>query len=139
MRVFLDACVLYSASRPGSLMERFVLRLLREAECCTNSYALEEARRNLEVHEPDRAGNLAALASRLQVLVTQLLIPEIPLPEKDKPILGGAIAGRCSHLLTSDRRDFGRYYGSVIHGVKVVSPQLMAEELGLEPSEGSRD
>ncbi len=132
MKVFLDACVLYSASRPGSLMEQFVLRVLREAEGCTNAYAIEEARRNLEANEPDRVATLSALTSRLVLLTELVLVPEVPLPEKDTPILGGAIAGRCSHLLTSDRRDFGRYFGSVIHGVKVVSPQLMAEELGLK-------
>lgn len=135
MKVFLDANVIYSASRSGSLMERFVLRLLREAEGCTNAYAIEEARRNLEANEPDAVGNLAVLTSRLKVIAELALVPEVPLPEKDTPILGGAIGGRCSHLLTSDRRDFGRYFGSVIHGVKIVSPQLMAEELGLEAAE----
>jgi hypothetical protein len=51
------------------------------------------------------------------------------LPLKDVPILGGAIAARTQYLLTGDERDFGRYYGETIEGVKVVSPKMLAEEL----------
>jgi len=31
--------------------------------------------------------------------------------------------------LTGDEKDFGRYFGETIEGVKVVSPKLLAEEL----------
>jgi hypothetical protein len=134
MKVFLDANILYSASGSGSLMERFVLRLLRKAKCCTNTHAMEEARRNLEANEPSCLANFSALLSRIGVLREHVVVEEARLPEKDRPILGGAVAGRCTHLLTSDRRDFGRFFGTTIRGVKVVSPQLMAEEIGLKPT-----
>jgi hypothetical protein len=56
---------------------------------------------------------------------------EVELPLKDMPILGGAIAGGATHLLTGDERDFGRLWGKTIQGVKVVSPRMLAEELKL--------
>jgi len=51
------------------------------------------------------------------------------LPLKDRPILGGAIGGRATHLLTGDERDFGKYWGRTIQGVKIVSPKMLAEEM----------
>lgn len=136
MKVFLDASVMYSASRQGSLMERFIGCLLGSAKCCTNDYAFEEARRNLEANEPEQIERLTALGRRLEFVPTLAAVTAVPLREKDRPILGGAVAGVCSHLVTSDRRDFGVFFGTVIEGVKIVSPQLMAEELGLQPAEG---
>lgn len=50
---------------------------------------------------------------------------------KDVPILSGAIAGRATHLLTGDERDFGKFWGKTIQGVKIISPRMLAEELGL--------
>jgi hypothetical protein len=57
------------------------------------------------------------------------LIQKFPL--KDAPILGGAIAGQATHLLTGDERDFGKFWGKTIQGVKIVSPRMLAEELRL--------
>jgi hypothetical protein len=54
---------------------------------------------------------------------------DIKLEAKDVPILGGAIAGHATHLLTGDERDFGPYFGKTIQGVKIVSPSRLADEL----------
>jgi len=54
---------------------------------------------------------------------------EVVLPLKDQPILGGAIAGHATHLLTGDERDFGEFWGKTIRGVKIVSPRMLVEEL----------
>jgi hypothetical protein len=131
VKIFLDATILYSASRPGSLMAQFVHLLLRRAECCTNPYALFEAERNLARNEPANLPHLLVLKSKLHLVTAISDIPGVELREKDRPILGGSVAGGCSHLLTSDRRDFGRYFAKEIQGIKVVSPQMLAEELGL--------
>jgi uncharacterized protein len=61
-------------------------------------------------------------------LVTDL---GVELASKDVPILGGAIAGGATHLLTGDQRDFGKLWGKTIQGVKVVSPRMLVEELEL--------
>ena len=67
-----------------------------------------------------------AVCNPLQELVTDL---PVVLPPKDVPILGGAIAGSATHLLTGDERDFGALYGKTIQGVKIVSPKMLADEL----------
>jgi hypothetical protein len=59
-------------------------------------------------------------------LVTDL---KVELPLKDRPILGGAIAGRATHLLTGDERDFGKFWGKTVQGVRIVSPKMLAEEV----------
>ena len=51
------------------------------------------------------------------------------LPDKDEPVLGAAIAGRCDYLVTGDRTHFGALYGRTIGGVAIVSPRQLAEEL----------
>jgi predicted nucleic acid-binding protein len=57
---------------------------------------------------------------------------EAGLPLKDVPILGGAIAGHATHLLTGDERDFGKLWGKTIQGVKILSPRMLVEELQLK-------
>jgi hypothetical protein len=61
-------------------------------------------------------------------LVTNL---DVELPLKDVPILGGAIAGHATHLLTGDEKDFGKYWGKTVQGVKIVSPRMLVQELRL--------
>jgi len=129
MRVFLDANILFSAAQPKSRMRAFLLVLLKEGQCVTNAYAVEEARRNLELKSPASLRSFRALVKRCElipVVVTQL---DVELAAKDMPILGGAVAGQATHLLTGDQRDFGAYFGKTIRGVKVVSPKLLADEL----------
>jgi uncharacterized protein len=47
---------------------------------------------------------------------------EVELPEKDWPILGGAISAEATHLITGDVKHFGRYFGTRIHGILVLPP-----------------
>lgn len=129
IKVFLDASVLFSAARRGSLMERFIARLLRVSNCVTNAYAAEEARRNLTLKFPEAVDNLVRLLREMVFVLEEASVSGPELPEKDQPILAGAVASRCTHLLTSDRRDFGGFFGKTIAGVKVVSPQMFADEL----------
>jgi predicted nucleic acid-binding protein len=131
MRIFLDANILFSAALPHRLMQAFLNLIMERGECLTNAYAVEEARRNLAGKFPESVGSLERLTQRCE-LITQLttsLGAELPL--KDVSILGGAIAGGATHLLTGDERDFGKYWGQKIQGVKIVSPRMLAEELQL--------
>jgi predicted nucleic acid-binding protein len=131
MRVFLDANILFSASLPHSRMRAFLDALLDQAECLTNAYAIEEARRNLAVKFPDGIKTLERLEKQCEVVSQLERDLEIELPLKDAPILGGAIAGHATHLLTGDERDFGKFWGRTIQTVKIVSPRILAEELRL--------
>jgi predicted nucleic acid-binding protein len=131
MRVFLDANILFSASQPHSRMRAFLDILMGRAKCLSNEYAIEEARRNLIAKFPDTVKALERLAKKCEVVSQLEPDLKIDLPQKDVPILAGAIAGHATHLLTGDEKDFGKYWGHTIQGVKIVSPRMLAEELHL--------
>lgn len=122
-RLFLDANVLFSAAyREGAGVAR--LWHLRDVALVTSDYAIEEAQRNLP--ESDQRDRLEALLKTVERLPTTSLDPSarhgIALREKDWPILAGAVAGAATHLITGDVRDFGRYFGQLLFGVKVLTP-----------------
>lgn len=129
MNVFLDANVLFSASAAGSATQRLLEALLGHTLAVTHHHAWEEARRNLEQKRPDLLPGLMALRARLIITAAFRAVDEIELPDKDRPILGAAVGAACTHLWTSDRQHFGRFYGKTIHGVLVVSSIMLAEEL----------
>jgi predicted nucleic acid-binding protein len=131
MRVFLDANILFSAAQSHSRMRAFLDVLLDRAECLTNEYAIEEARRNLAAKFPEGVKALERLAKQCEVVLRLEADLEVELALKDAPILGGAIAGQATHLLTGDERDFGKFWGKTIQGVKIVSPRILADELRL--------
>jgi uncharacterized protein len=80
----------------------------RHWELISSDYAIEEARRNIVSKFPHCAARLVELTNALTV-VSQPNGESIPiaLPAKDRPIFLAACAGRATHLLTGDLRDFG--------------------------------
>jgi len=129
MRVFLDANILFSAAQSHSRMRTFLDVLLTRAACLTNEYAIEEARRNLAVKFPGGLTALERLVKQCEVISRLEVDLTIELPLKDVPIFGGAVAGHATHLLTGDERDFDKFWGRTIQGVKIVSPRMLAEEM----------
>lgn len=129
MRVFLDANILFSASLPSARMRAFLEILLARADCQTNGYAIEEARRNLELKFPNSLPSFETLVARCSVVLASSVELEVTVKSKDMPILGGAVAGKATHLLTGDERDFGHLFGQTVQGVTVVSPKMLADEL----------
>lgn len=124
-RLFLDANVLFSAAyREDSSLRR--LWDLEGVVLLTSAYALEEARRNLDAAE--QRDRLEGLVCRMEVAPPGPAPPDLPdtvdLPEKDRPILQAAIEAEASHLLTGDRKAFGRYYGQRLSGVLVLKPSV---------------
>jgi uncharacterized protein len=122
-RVFLDASILFSASyRPDSGLRQ--LWEVTDIELVTSAYAVEEARRNLD--RPEQRVALQILLQSVEVLAASpgdspSAVP-IELAEKDRPILGMAVAARATHLITGDVRQFGRYYGQTVAGVHILLP-----------------
>ncbi|MCF7762296.1 MAG: PIN domain-containing protein [Verrucomicrobia bacterium] len=129
MRVFLDANILFSGAQARSRMRAFLDLLFKHAECLSNAYAIEEARRNLELKTPTALRRFDFLVKRCELIPSILTELDVQLKSKDIPILGGAIVGNATHLLTGDERDFGAFFGKKIRGVKIVSPRLLADEL----------
>jgi predicted nucleic acid-binding protein len=120
-RVFLDANVLFSAAYRSDARVRDLWDL-DDAKLVTSSYAVEEARRNLD--RPEQREELEKLIERMEVVTSSP--PErrlrIALPQKDLPILVGAIESKSSFLITGDVTHFGRYFGKRIEGVMILSP-----------------
>lgn len=131
MRGFLDANILFSAAQSHSRMRAFLDVLLNRAECLTNNFAVEEARRNLATKFPEDVKTLERRVRQCEIVLRLETDLEIELPLKDVPIFGGAIAGQVTHLLTGDERHFGKLWGKTIQGVGILSPRMLAEELRL--------
>ncbi len=129
MKVFFDACVLFSASKRGSLMQGLALAVLSKAKGVTNVHAVREAERNLLQKCPSWMDDFRLLTGRIPLVHQAVRVEGVDLPEKDWPILGGAIASGCTHLLTSDKRHFHKLFNSPIHGVRVVLPRTLASLL----------
>ena len=127
-RVFLDANILFSAAwRDDSGLTR--LWELKQIVLLTSTYAFEEAYRNLP--NPQQRERLQHLTAGIEIVEVSTakgpLVDEVDLPANDRPILAGAIAAGATHLLTGDRRAFGRYYGKTLSGVRILRPSSYLE------------
>lgn len=134
MRVFLDANLLFAgAYRSGSNVDLLIeVAPALKLTLLTCSYALGEARRNIEAKVPGRLPALDRLLSSIDVVETaDSEHCPIPLREKDRPILASALAARCQVLLTGDKRDFGPWLDSpgTTGGVRVLMIAAFLAEL----------
>ncbi len=128
-RVLLDANVLFSAAwRAGARLA--ALWEVPGATLVTSTYALEEARRNLEALRPAALARLERLCQQLEVVeeVDLGLAVGTELAEKDVPILAAALGARCTHLLTGDHQHFGRFFGGRLRGLLVLTPSRFLEK-----------
>lgn len=129
MRVFLDANILFSGSFPDSLLSDFLGKLKERGALVSNAYAAAEAERNLQAKMPKGLAGFNKLMDSLELIPLQLFELEVPLAEKDRPIMCGAIAGETDFLLTGDKKDFGHLFAKTVRGVKVVNVELLITEL----------
>jgi predicted nucleic acid-binding protein len=122
--LFLDANILFSAAyREGAGVQR--LWNVEGVSLLTSTFAVEEARRNLDGAE--RRARLDELLRRTRI-VSQAILPEAllgstGLPDADEAILAGALAANATHLITGDVRHFGPHFGKSLLGVIVLSPR----------------
>ncbi len=132
--VFLDANVLISAAwKEGSEIAQ--IWRMEGLRLVTSNYVMGEAQRNL--HQVSQIERLRGLMRFVQILSFEKL-PEIPqaiaLPEKDCPVLAGAIQARADHLLSGDKRHFGPLYGKTILGVRITATTELLDVLRLRRS-----
>lgn len=135
MKIFLDANVLFAAALPGSRMAEFLGCLRKHAELASSHAAFDEAARNVGRMLADAAVPAPSLQVLLRSVVLTSVVaepPRVELVEKDRHILGAAVASGCSHLLTGDQRHFKHLFGKVASGVLVVHAAMLAEELGFQ-------
>ncbi len=131
MRIFLDANILFSAAKSDGAI-RQLLRMLAGArhELWVDSYVVEEARRNLAAKSPEAVAVLEKLLEGMHradaIRIDRDLLSELPVPEKDRPVLAAAIGCECEALVTGDSTHFGALYGRKIRGVAIHSPRSAA-------------
>lgn len=120
-RLFLDANVLVSAAYTANARLRIFWEL-KGAALCSSHYAVEEARANLE--NESQKSRLTRLLWRVELFDVgpREIAGGGRLPEKDVPILLGAIEARATHLISGDRRHFAPYFGKKIEGILICSP-----------------
>jgi uncharacterized protein len=111
-RLFLDANVLFQAAHNPGGKAAFIISLGNEGfwELYTNTHAIEEARRNIELKSPQSIHRLIQIIKRIErAPSTTLEHCPIELPDKDKPIMNSAVGCSATHLITLDRKHFGKY------------------------------
>jgi uncharacterized protein len=129
-RLFLDANVLFSAAyRDNAGVAQ--LWSLDNVVLATSTYAVEEAERNLSMRsQSKRLQQLLRAPHVIQAgTVPESTRADLSLPEKDWPIIGGAIAAGATHLITGDMKHFGPYFGKQILGILVLRPRQYLENV----------
>jgi hypothetical protein len=107
---------------------------MKDCALLTSGYAIEEARRNLP--KPEQRARLDKLLQTVETEASLTLDRDargsVGLPEKDWPILGGAVAAGATHLITGDRTHFGPFFGTKLLGVTILPPSdyLSAKDAG---------
>ncbi len=129
MRVFLDANVVFSAANPGCNIARLIDLVVRDHTAVTSDFALEEARRNVQLKRPDWLDGYTALVPRLELAPSLLFDLPVELEEKDRPILCAAIRAGCNLLVTGDRKHFGHLDEQTVEGVTIVSVFGLAKRI----------
>jgi predicted nucleic acid-binding protein len=142
IRVFLDANVIFAASDSTKGAARVLVRLSKQAEGITllaTPYTIDEAERNIQRELPNAHPAFLAVREHLNItlepsedLVANLnshLPSGIRLPNKDLPVLGGAIVAGADWLLTHDGDHFGPLYGKTVQGVEIMKPSTALKRL----------
>lgn len=139
MRIFLDANILFSASKSAAAVHALLKLALKQKHIlCADEYVVAEARRNLQSKAPpDAIARLTAWLTAIEVMPTRLhgsaaLASTAWLPEKDRPVLAAAIRLQCDILVTGDVTHFGSGFGKRFDGVMLCSPSMLYEAMMAE-------
>ena len=135
IRVFFDANVIIAASASSKGAARVITRLAKkrgDIAVSATEYAWDEAERNLQQHKPevldvfyglkDSIGILPEPSEGLVAHVAASLPRKKRLPDKDLPILAGAIFANADWLVTHDEDHFGPLYDETFMGVEILKP-----------------
>ncbi len=112
MKLFLDANVLFTAAHNPRGKAALLVELAAQGYWTphSSSYAMEEARRNLERKFPESLEQLERIGTTLSLTEHH---PDYRFPSglarKDQPIFQAAMACRADYLLTGDLKDFGSF------------------------------
>lgn len=131
MRIFLDANILFSASKQNGAVAKLLDECLKRKHILVlDGYVWAEAEKNLSATFPEGLAKLTKLKGKCAMAVFPRnpdAFPDISpiLPEKDLPVLVSSIEAACDVLVTGDKKHFGALYGRVIHSVRILSPSML--------------
>ena len=138
MRIFLDANILFSASRSVGAVHRLLKLLAKQKHVlCADEYVVIEAKRNL-MAKADREAidRLDSLLKQIEVSPARMSADSAAaprevtwLPEKDRPVLAAAMRLRCDALVTGDVTHFGKGFGKTFGGVALYSPRMLFDAI----------
>jgi uncharacterized protein len=122
LTIYLDSNVLFSASYDAiSPFRRFWE--LANVTVVTSLYAVTEVRRHIKL--PAHQLRFEELLARTQMVsdANPDFVPQsVRLVEKDRPILGAAIAASVDYLITGDKKHFTHLYFQRVSHVYVINP-----------------
>lgn len=128
MKLFFDANVIFSAAhrKEGRSQDLVALARARRCDLLTSTYALEEARRNLELKSAEFETRLAKAIEHTTVVgeapaTLVIWAQEQGLPLKDAPVLAAAVHAKADLFVTGDIRHFGHLFGRIVRGTRVVT------------------
>ena len=134
MRIFLDANILFSASKSDGAVHQLLKRLVKQKHVlCADEYVMIEARRNLSAKAGhDAIGKLDALLKKIEVADARTRGENLGndnqvawLPAKDQPVMLAAMRMRCDALVTGDVTHFGKGFGKSFGGITLYSPRML--------------
>ena len=102
----------------------------------TADYCVAEVEKNVRNH-PAGPGRWRQLIQPRLELVGSIYVLDRPIvfdATKDKPVLLSAIGSGADYLVTSDKADFAHVLGTVVYGVKILTPKTFLLELGVVES-----
>ena len=111
-RIFLDANVLFTAAHNPRGKAAFIVEGGRDElwKLYSSAYAVTEAGRNLEIKFPEQMAAFEILLGEIQITRHQVGdIRLAGLDNKGQPIFQAALACSATHLVTGDRKDFGKF------------------------------
>ena len=95
----------------------------------SSSLALGETSKNLNLKNPEWLNQLPNLIEELEIHNFGVDVIIKGLPDKDLQLFQAAVSAKCTHFVTGDIKHFGPMMGRETHGVKVIEPHELAEEL----------
>ena len=72
MKVFLDANILFSAAAPKSNVAKLINLLQQHGQCVTSPYAVEEARKNLQLKKFGSLEVFESLLTKVTVSISSI-------------------------------------------------------------------
>ena len=135
MIVFLDTSTILAASWSAKGLSRLLIEFAPKAgwELITAEYCISEVEKNVGKHRAGAAEWRRLIRPRLSVVGSVYVFdrPVVFDVTKDRPVLFSALGVNAEFLVTSDTTDFAHLLGTVVYGVKVRTPKMFLQEMGV--------